>query len=385
MKHIVHSANSGAVLMVPREEGMVRVYTQMGSLQPGERINRAEVTIEKMLQKTKDVLHPYKMEFPYVDWYTCYEIGQRVCDTFSRYDDHVFIAGDACHTHSPKAGQGMNVSMMDTFNLGWKIASVLNGQAKPSVLHTYQLERQRTAQQLIDFDREWSAMFSGKAKTGESDGISPEEMKAAMEKSINFTSGTGVVYEPNVTVLDQQKTRAKNLIVGSHFKNSQVVGAYNAHTIQLQHRLVADGRWRIVVFPGDVREAASLAALKKLGDALGAPDGPASLYTPKEKNIDSVIQTFTVFKTPHRDIQYLSPELPDILQPRRQPYNVRDFDTLYCDEPSYHDGDGKAYEKYGIDDSCVVVVRPDQYVSGVFGMDEVDQIKSFFEGFMISQ
>ena len=41
----------------------------------------------------------------------------------------VFIAGDACHTHSLKAGQGMNVSMGDSFNLGWKLVSVLQGRS----------------------------------------------------------------------------------------------------------------------------------------------------------------------------------------------------------------------------------------------------------------
>ena len=50
---------------------------------------------------------------------------------------HVFIAGDACHTHSPKAGQGMNVSMQDAFNLGWKLASVLQRTCPPELLHTY--------------------------------------------------------------------------------------------------------------------------------------------------------------------------------------------------------------------------------------------------------
>ena len=59
-------------------------------------------------------------------WWAVYKIGQRLCDKF---DDvpaaematrlpRVFIAGDACHTHSAKAGQGMNVSMNDTWNLG---------------------------------------------------------------------------------------------------------------------------------------------------------------------------------------------------------------------------------------------------------------------------
>lgn len=44
------------------------------------------------------------------------QIGQRVTDRFAKHD-RVFIAGDACHTHSPKAGQGMNTSLMDTYNL----------------------------------------------------------------------------------------------------------------------------------------------------------------------------------------------------------------------------------------------------------------------------
>jgi phenol 2-monooxygenase len=59
-----------------------------------------------------------------------------------------FIAGDACHTHGAKTGQGMNVSMNDTWNLGWKLASVLQGRAKPELLHTYSDERQKIAQQL---------------------------------------------------------------------------------------------------------------------------------------------------------------------------------------------------------------------------------------------
>ena len=68
----------------------------------------------------------------------------------------VFIAGDACHTHSAKAGQGMNVSMADAWNLGWKLAAVLRGTARPELLHTYSDERQEVAQELIDFDREFA-------------------------------------------------------------------------------------------------------------------------------------------------------------------------------------------------------------------------------------
>lgn len=136
MKNSVKSHSAGTVITVPREDGLVRLYTQMGDLAPGERINRDDVTLDKMIKKTQRVFHPYRMEFPYVDWYTCYEIGQRICKTFSAYENHVFIAGDACHTHSPKAGQGMNVSMMDSWNLGWKLAAVLRGRSRPELLST---------------------------------------------------------------------------------------------------------------------------------------------------------------------------------------------------------------------------------------------------------
>ena len=92
-------------MFVPREQGMVRVYTEMGSLRPGERVNRADVTLDKLKEKTKLVLKPYEVEFCYVDWHTCYEIGQRVCDTFAMHNNHILLAGDAVHTHSPKAGK----------------------------------------------------------------------------------------------------------------------------------------------------------------------------------------------------------------------------------------------------------------------------------------
>ena len=103
-----------------------------------------------------------------IAWFSIYEVGQRLTDKF---DDvpaelvgvrapRVFIAGDACHTHSAKAGQGMNVSMQDAFNLGWKLAAVLEDRSPESLLHTYSAERQAIAQELIDFDKEWSAIMA---------------------------------------------------------------------------------------------------------------------------------------------------------------------------------------------------------------------------------
>ena len=105
--------------------------------------------------------HPHTFDVKEVPWWSVYEIGQGQCDRFDDVEpEHtatrlprVFIAGDACHIHSPKAGQGMNVSMQDAFNLGWKLAAVLQRRSPPSLLHTYSAERQAVAKELIDFDR----------------------------------------------------------------------------------------------------------------------------------------------------------------------------------------------------------------------------------------
>jgi phenol 2-monooxygenase len=108
---------------------MVRLYIALDNVRDKEMLENRSVTPEKLAAVANRILHPYSVEVKDVGWWAVYEIGQRLCDKF---DDvpvaemanrlpRVFIAGDACHTHSAKAGQGMNVSMNDTWNLGWKL------------------------------------------------------------------------------------------------------------------------------------------------------------------------------------------------------------------------------------------------------------------------
>src|SRR5262249_39440023 len=171
VKCAISSAEEGNILIIPREGGyLVRLYIELDEV--GDTgLDKRGVTPEKLTATANRILHPYSVELKDVGWWSVYEIGQRLCDKF---DDvpveqtadrlpRVFIAGDACHTHSAKAGQGMNVSMADAWNLGWKLGSVLTGTAKPELLHTYSQERRAIAKELIDFDREFSKRFSGRA------------------------------------------------------------------------------------------------------------------------------------------------------------------------------------------------------------------------------
>lgn len=130
----------------------------------------------------------------------------------------------ACHTHSPKAGQGMNVSMMDSYNLAWKLAYHINGltpapsdASVPSpLLDTYQIERQANAQQLIDFDRKFSTIFSGQVDTADS-GLSHAEFVQTFNTGNGFTSGCGVEYNPNMIVAREFPPGSSDPIQGTDY------------------------------------------------------------------------------------------------------------------------------------------------------------------------
>ena len=220
LKSTIHSANDGAVLIIPREGGyLVRLYVELDKLADDERASSRNITSDRLIATAQRVLHPYALEVKEIAWWSVYEIGQRLCDKFDDAPEdgadtrlpRVFIAGDACHTHSPKAGQGMNVSMQDSFNLGWKLAWVLRGRCSPQILHTYSGERRAVAQELIDFDRKWARMFSAPPKApGESggDGVDPAEFQDYFVKQARFTAGTATQYRPSIISAEPAVKRA---------------------------------------------------------------------------------------------------------------------------------------------------------------------------------
>jgi 2-polyprenyl-6-methoxyphenol hydroxylase-like FAD-dependent oxidoreductase len=87
----------------------------------------------------------------------------------------------------------MNVSMQDTYNLGWKLGAVINGTADRAILKTYASERRQVALDLIDFDHRFSRLFSGRPAKDlmDEEGISMAEFKDVFVRGNVFTSGLG--------------------------------------------------------------------------------------------------------------------------------------------------------------------------------------------------
>lgn len=372
----IHSADSGSIMIIPRENKIVRFYIQLKErAQAGQRVDKTKFTAEKILEDAREIMKPYYLNLKSLLWWTSYSIGQRTAAKYS-VADRAFIAGDACHTHSPKAGQGMNASMMDTWNLGWKLGHVLTGKAPPSILSTYESERLPFAQALIDFDHKFSRLFSGKPAKDVADelGISMDEFKATFVKSSEFTSGTAVDYPDSsiITKADSKADLAKNIKVGRRFKSEQVCRHSEGLEVQLGDLLYMNGTYRIFVFAGNCTDDDQMERVFKFADYLDSEGSVVSTYTPSGPR-NSLFEVYTIHSNTREEL-----EMQDFPSPALYP--PYDYDAIYADCKTYHSGHGHAYEAYGIDPQkgAVVVVRPDGYVALVCEMEDMEVINNYF-------
>ncbi|PWN86734.1 phenol 2-monooxygenase [Acaromyces ingoldii] len=396
LKSAIRSAEHGSVLIIPREgESLVRFYIEMATLKDDERAvtsgflilhsqaDRAFTSAE-LIERAKKILSPYTLDVKVVYWWSIYEVGQRLCPQFDNVNIHrgertpsVFLMGDACHTHSPKAGQGMNVSMQDAFNLGWKLAAVLLGRSSSSLLASYSAERYAVAKALIDFDREFAKVFSSKAATSPAIQL--------FVKGGRFTAGVATNYDPRLLAPRNASdtTLASGFPIGDRFHSAQVLRVADAKPVHLGHTMPADGRWRLVVFAGAWEADDQKLALRKFCKAL---ERICSRFTPRHLPIDSVVDFRFVFSS-HRETLH-DEQLPDIMTPRTAAgLALKDYTKLFTDDASYNHGHGRMYEKRRVDPKrgAVIVVRPDQYVLSVLHVEETAKLESLLEEVLLPQ
>ncbi|ORY71420.1 phenol hydroxylase [Pseudomassariella vexata] len=413
MRCAIHSAENGSLMVIPRENKLVRLYIQLKEVTPDAsgRADRTKIAPELIFRSAQKIIAPYNLDYQYCDWWTAYQIGQRVAPKFEAHE-RVFLAGDAVHTHSPKAGQGMNVSMQDCFNLGWKVGLVAKGVAKRSILSSYQSERRRVAQDLIDFDHRFSRLFSGRPAKDvmDAEGVSMEEFKDAFEKGNMFASGLSVNYGPSTLIVKsgdaaeqgdgskvaqskatqitadafaKRQGLATGIPIGMRFNSFKVLNQSDARPWHFQERLKADGRFRIILFAGNVLDAAQKARVDKFCEALDAPTNFLRAATPGGAPIDSVIEVLTIHSSKRTDTELLR-DFPEILHPFSEQHGW-DYNKVFVDDVSYHEGFGDAYVNYGVDKErgCVVIARPDQYVGWIGELEDFEEMQQYFEGCLV--
>ncbi|WP_300083265.1 FAD-dependent monooxygenase [Propioniciclava sp.] len=377
LKSIIRS-QAGSIICIPREGGyLVRLYVDLGDLDPGRHLTKDEVGLDRVIAKAQAILHPYALDVRSVAWWSIYEVGQRVTNFFDdtrgdpERDPRVFIAGDACHTHSAKAGQGMNVSMADAFNLGWKLVSVLTGRAAPSLLRTYSGERRPIAQELIDFDREFAARMSAKGDDA--------EYSHYFARQLRFTAGVSTLYPPSELVAaGARQGLATGFGLGMRFHTAPVVRLYDARRLELGHCHRADAAWRLYLFADAADPADPDAPVNRVCAAL---EPVLARFTPAGLDPDAVVDVRAVFAQGHRTVDPTAPHA--LLRPAKGRYGLQDHEKMFCVDPA-----ADIYAARGIaPEGCMVLVRPDQFVAHLLPLDPdaVAELDAFLSGVLLPQ
>ena len=385
-KCLISSANEGNVLVLPREGGYIfRMYVELDKLRPDEKAANRKMTQDDIIAAANRIIKPYSLDVKEVVWWSIYDIGHSLTDKFDDVPEgedrnpRVFTAGDACHTHSPKAGQGMNVSMQDTFNLGWKLVHVLQGRADARLLRSYSKERLTEAKRLVETDHKWSRIMSAPTTQAEREGREEPRIIRQFKENLEFTGGTAVQYD--TSYLFAQPTHqalAKGEVIGRRFHSAPVVRLSDAKPMQLGHVAQADARWRIYAFAGKSDSSDAGSAIHKLADWLeNSPQSPIVKHTRKGEDIDAIIDFRAVFQQTFDQLAYEN--MPSLLKPQTGKLGLQDHEKIFCVD---HKGAGDIFEMRGIDrdKGCLVIVRPDQYVANVLPLDGYDALSTYFAG-----
>ena len=288
----------------------------------------------------------------------------------------VFIAGDACHTHSAKAGQGMNVSMADTWNLGWKLAAVLRGTAGRSSCTPIRGTAE-VAEQLIDFDREFSAMFSAHPRPGTTTARAwTRRVPVVLREQGRFTAGVATQYDPSMlTAAPTYQHLAAGFPVGMRFHSAPVVRR------RMPSRCIWDTR------PG--RRRLAYLHLRRPDDPASGPL-PWALLSSCQSDVSPAHPIHPGRLRPRRHhrrpgcLPAVTPrsvprEMPAVLRPRKGQFGLIDYEDV-LPRPQHR----RLFDLRRInrDTGCLVLVRPDQYVAHVLPLHGYDALNNFFAGIL---
>ncbi|HEY4268109.1 MAG TPA: FAD-binding monooxygenase [Galbitalea sp.] len=379
-KCAIQSGGGGNILLIPREGGyLFRMYVDLGEVAEDDNGAVRATSVDEIVAKANEIMHPYTLEVKSVAWHSVYEVGHRIADRFDNVaadevgsrTPRVFIAGDACHTHSAKAGQGMNVSMQDGFNLGWKLGSVIEGRSPESLLDTYSAERQVIAQDLIDFDRQWSTLMA----TRPEDLGDPSELEDFYVRTAEFPAGFMTKYEPSMLIGDgAHQQLATGFVIGKRFKSAIVVRVCDANPVHLGHEARADGRWRIYVF-ADAGAPGGSSPTSRFAEWLAAaPDSPIVAFTPEGEDSDAWFDVRVIYQQQHDALEIGM--VPRAFMPVKQPFGLTDYNNVYALDRAQDVFDLRGIDRAG----AVVIVRPDQYVATVLPLDATGELATFFAG-----
>ncbi|GLA58199.1 hypothetical protein AtubIFM56815_000507 [Aspergillus tubingensis] len=378
----------GHLLVITRENNVVRFYVPLqeeDEISPS--FDRSTVTLDMLRERVKSIMSPFSFDFKICHWWAAYQVGRRLAPAVNK--GRMYLVGDAVHTHSPKIGLGMNMSIQDGFNLGWKLALVVKEMAPASILGTYKSERHQLAKMLLEFDQKWAAFFLKQKKKQdqlELQGLpeaNPEDIQAMQDvfrENEMFAEGHVSFYKASLIVDKGSTPVAKHLTAGERFPQALICKQADGQPWWTSRLLNSDGRFRVLLLVGDCRLEDQKSRILALNGGLLALQKRFTL--PKQK-LDSVIEVKAIHSAPLDDVE-LS-DFPPVLHQFDESTGW-DYTKVWSDSECFWDElcKGNAYEIWGVDKSrgAMVALRPDQYIGWIGELDDVAGVTKYFEGFI---
>ncbi|KAI0810299.1 FAD binding domain-containing protein [Xylaria sp. FL0064] len=348
----IESPTHGNVLWV----GLDRGATRIGYAFTDDRVNAyTKFDEQAAIAEAVAAVKPFTLEFEWVDWWTIYTVGQRVAKHFS-VDDRVFLVGDACHTHSSGAAQGLNTGIHDTVNLVWKLSLVLKGLAPPTLLRTYEIERRPNIQKLIQYDTDISRLMTNRLPEnwrGDPTADVNEVLGRIMNEAGAFSSGLSIAYEASVD----------NPLVSASRSFGLLRPGMRAPDIPL-------------IKPGTFERTRLIRETPNIGSFYVTFFSTESSQKPPMVGFQGVQQS--KFLNEHvlkRSIVYLT------ILPTKMPSVYGSLGRAYFDLE-----DNAGYQRYGIDPSRggIVVIRPDGWICALVPVatDAIHELEALFRGIL---
>ncbi|ODA79607.1 hypothetical protein RJ55_05201 [Drechmeria coniospora] len=396
-KTLVYSEEHGSILIIPRERNMTRFYIELKSCSGTD---RRQLGQNFVMEQARKIMAPFKIDWKYMEWFGRYQVGQRVASRFCDSNTRVFLSGDASHTHSPKAAQGMNTSMHDSWNLSWKLNLSVRGLAKPELLESYEEERRKIALDLVNFDYEHANQIAG------GDAVA---LAKNFKANVRFISGIGAEYGSSSVNKEEMEVPmvAGDARPGCLLPPAKVTRYIDSNPVDVQLDIPMLGQFRIFLLTWDVQQAApflatfclAIAENKSFLSQLSAAASASYAAQPRLGSAEDVyvrperytavshLFTFGLITTMAKAELEIS-DLPTMLQDSRW--------TIYLDDIPDKDTRGQTCTNKWLGslepgDVAIVNVRPDGYVGSIgrwdssvddAGVQAARWLDEYYSGFM---
>lgn len=210
-----------------------------------------------------------------------------------------------------------------------------------------------------------------------------------------FTSGVGITYQPSILVSETPSvdSAASKLVLGRRLPPRVLVRIADCHPLNLQDECPSDGRFKILVFTGDLTDSAQAERVATAATALAGPQGLLRSFP----DFEGMFDILPIVKGVERKTPYT--RVPSELWSHWSKYVVAlhaftlsihwiliRLYRVFVDEPSRQDAEaGICYESFGIspEKGAIVVVRPDAHVGIAAHLDAVKDVEAYFSGFLL--